>query len=195
MIRHLLNLLAAGSLLLSVAVAALWVRGRSTADCLKAQRAVTWRGTLGVADLLVVSHRGKTGVLFSYTRDETWTEAERQTIKARDCWRAYRSDYSLPTYDRYILVDNRRTYGHMFRHGFEAYRTEVGAERTWGAAAPHWFVLLWTALLPSSRAAAWQRRRRRSRRLRRGLCERCGYDLRATPDRCPECGGPVTTPA
>ena len=50
---------------------------------------------------------------------------------------------------------------------------------------PIWLAVAVTAVLP-----AWVTpgRIRRWRRRARGACLSCGYDLRATPERCPECG-------
>jgi hypothetical protein len=42
-----------------------------------------------------------------------------------------------------------------------------------------------TAVLPSIWLMTYRRRRRR---FREGHCRVCGYDLRASPGRCPECG-------
>jgi hypothetical protein len=53
-----------------------------------------------------------------------------------------------------------------------------------------WFSIpLWMlALLPVSACVHFAR----PRRSKPGTCARCRYDLRSTPDRCPECGTPVT---
>ena len=55
--------------------------------------------------------------------------------------------------------------------------------------APSWMPVALAGGLPAARGAARLVRHLRSRRrCRLGLCERCGYDLRGTPDGCPECG-------
>jgi hypothetical protein len=55
-----------------------------------------------------------------------------------------------------------------------------------------WYVILplWipTAALGFVGAQVWRRPVRRLWRLRRGCCPACGYDLRASRERCPECG-------
>jgi predicted RNA-binding Zn-ribbon protein involved in translation (DUF1610 family) len=57
----------------------------------------------------------------------------------------------------------------------------------------------WTLLLAAGSAAAWRvhRLRRRLAREHSGAvpCVSCGYDLRATPARCPECGTKTPQPS
>ena len=50
---------------------------------------------------------------------------------------------------------------------------------------PYWPLAAAAALLPGARVLSALRRWRQGRI---GMCRSCGYDLRATPDRCPECG-------
>jgi hypothetical protein len=57
---------------------------------------------------------------------------------------------------------------------------------------PYWLVIGVTGLWPALRLVGWLRR---SRRTRDKLCRACGYDLRATPARCAECGAvPANAP-
>ena len=58
-----------------------------------------------------------------------------------------------------------------------------------GVALPWWYLLLFAFAAPVQRLGRWLWSQRTSERRRRaGRCVRCGYDLRASPERCPECG-------
>jgi len=60
-----------------------------------------------------------------------------------------------------------------------------------GVSVPYWLVIAITATLP----IRWMTRRSRPFKAT-GRCSACGYDLRASRDRCPECGAvPTVNPA
>jgi predicted Zn-ribbon and HTH transcriptional regulator len=54
-----------------------------------------------------------------------------------------------------------------------------------------WSLAAITGAVAGLHLAAYLRSRWRDRSVVAGRCSACGYDCRATPDRCPECGTPV----
>ena len=94
-------------------------------------------------------------------------------------------------YDNYLRVEAsegwwRRewfTFGHR-----PVISADVPGTTFFIAIVPHWSITLLSAAvaLPSARKVFRDLLTRR--RAARGLCSSCGYDLRGTPDRCPECG-------
>ena len=72
--------------------------------------------------------------------------------------------------------------------GVRYVRVTADGVRRWNLVLPAWLVAAAAAVPPVCWLVAPLRRRHRGRS---GLCPSCGYDLRATPDRCPECGRAV----
>jgi hypothetical protein len=58
-----------------------------------------------------------------------------------------------------------------------------------------WFEPVVGAVVSTLAIAYDRRRMRRERDVETGRCPGCGYDLRATPERCPECGLEAGRPA
>jgi len=88
-----------------------------------------------------------------------------------------------------------RTPGHWHYAGFRYARDQLSPRRStiWDFRAitiPYWLPIVLLLILPLQRLQRWIIR---MRRLSRGQCLACGYDLRHSADRCPECGAPRRT--
>ena len=198
--RRLLNLLSL--LLLCVAVVVLWVRSYWVAECLE-RRSVAGAGPhAGERLFLVALERGQ--IVCGWVRyDLTFHNAEDAAlVRAADeaagtGWAREGAPAQPGGGMQYI-----RTFWNPLGFGHSATTTRRWPERAgrriggrWlpaadetnvrlFVAAPHGAVVAVTTVLP----IAWLARRARLQGHRQGLCPRCGYDLRATPGRCPECG-------
>ena len=165
MTRRLLNLVTALSLLLCVAVVLLWVRSYWRHD------GWDWGTSTGRAG--VDSCRG-------------YLSAGRVEVPPADLANIPRGHlvYSEPAARaEATMLKPNWSFGVI-----RASRIRERGLRAFDVRVPHWLVALAAAIAPG--ACLY----RRWRPPPPGCCEACGYDLRATPGRCPECGT-TTSPA
>lgn len=174
--QPLFTLCAAVSLLLCVAVCLLWERSYRLTD------QVVWRSPRGLYAVGTAS-----GAVVAQLNP-----GEPQSA-AYHGWQYLRMNaYTAPSYPvAYSHLGPGQTYESFEFVGLGWYRVRDSAGgRTATEVAPFYAIAAASATLP----IAWTVRqtrallRRRYSRTATGGCPFCGYDLRATPDRCPECG-------
>jgi hypothetical protein len=172
--RRLLNALTALSLMLCAAVCLLWVRGAGIGDTilLKAERpeGTNWASRYWQA----YAHAGRVRICRGA---EVWTDPRdvatlwKPGPPSRLQWSSFAPGASPGPAVRFerVALANTTGYSHV----------------RWELTLPDWFLIAAAAALPAARLV---RRVHRGPIYGGGRCPRCGYDLRATPDKCPECG-------
>ena len=193
-LRWTLNILSALSLLLCGVVIAFWIRGQFKGDWFQWHKTDPQANTWRAADMV----SGRSGFYFSWQafyferpgHVEEYSlvlkringfghmESQAQSMPYRGSfwnrlgfgarWNGLQSGYSGSVTDR-----------SNFRYSFD------------GCHVPYWFILLLLGLGGLRLIVRTRAELRRRQRLRDNQCLACGYDLRGSSGRCPECGQPA----
>jgi hypothetical protein len=201
--HHVPNIITRLSLLLCVALALQWARSYAAFDWLKvgqtpgvkrfsrdgddspvsyAHRLISSRGAVGYVCCERDSLVGIGETVAGSYGPMLWPRNEQE--------RAYNAEARWLLDDTY-RVWNRRAERVIAAAGFEYIRHDpVYSPASKRVMVPYWFLTTMAAAIAIPRGVAAFKAGAASSRTARGLCATCGYDLRATPNRCPECGRP-----
>jgi len=172
-IRRLLTPLALLSLAVCVGVLVMWAHSDRVRDA----RQMRWHGSA----YALFSDRGRIGI------DNTPTLQAFETARRRQIESWLAEERRLMSYLATRDEDGPRTM-YTANHNFAARASLAPAPPLVAHSIPYWSLIPALLICP----ALWALRyRRRLIRMSRGLCPECAYDLRGSPDRCPECGTPV----
>jgi len=168
--RGIFNILSAVSLVLAIAIGLLWVRSYWIYDA--------YSFTLHTPIYTVNSVHGCLSL--------------NGFVQGSHDYKSHWSSRSISTWSRPL---NFWADGYKVQPidvvGFMGFRYRVNRQFPtqppyfWIVIVPDWFLFLLGCILP----ARWHHHERIRRRS--GLCLTCGYDLRASKDKCPECGAGI----
>ena len=192
--RRLLNLLTVLSLLLCAAVVVLWVRARHYGDIASrvwlaqdASSASSAQWTIGtgydgVRIIRIVMRRSNDNEGVEVFREMMESEASRGWVF--ETGEASQSVDLSPQVRMYAVTSG----GHGALLGLQYLWVSRQPESAQMLKMPFWLLFAVSTVLPAHWGLTTVSARGAAARRKSSLCPRCGYDLRATPGRCPECG-------
>ena len=156
-------------------IAVFWIRSFSGSDhfvlflhSAMPQQSVSWRGQIKIS-------------LSNHPLDPNWSWTA--ICRTRPIEQNTRGEFFEPEYDDPVVLTNIMWSGFAFSRSISSLGNAEFAN--WDFAVPYWLPLCGTMWRIAVRT---RQRLLLNRRRSRGMCLCCGYDLRSSPDRCPECG-------
>jgi hypothetical protein len=178
--RWLLNALAAMSLLFCAAIAVIWVRGGFVGTNRFLRVVGRWEYTVDGSHQPYGSKSIQIVFVHEAAKPVIGPPLPANGIMFTNWLRHFPPDHSFPTHHGFAFE-----YGPEF--GGSATNALMLGKRI-DLSIPYWAIVILLLIPPLIWAAKLRQQQRSVERNRVDICRRCGYDLRATPDRCPECG-------